>query len=59
LAQLYEEQNNFSEAERLFQWGLGVTRKSLGPEHPDVASLMTEYAALQEKMAAMINEPPT
>jgi cytochrome P450 len=30
LAHLYEEQENFSEADRLYRWGLGVSEKALG-----------------------------
>ena len=50
LAELYEEQANFSEADRLYKWGLDLTEHALGSEHPEVAQLMAQYAALQKKM---------
>ncbi|MBK9618735.1 MAG: tetratricopeptide repeat protein [Candidatus Obscuribacter sp.] len=52
LAQLYEEQENFEEADRLYQWGLGVSEKAFGAEHPEVAELVARYAALQRKIIA-------
>jgi hypothetical protein len=49
LAELYEESENFSEAHRLCKWGLDVS-EHVGVDHPDVAELMEQYAALQKKM---------
>ena len=51
LAELYEEKNDYSEADRLFRWGLGVSEKSLGAEHPEVVALVAQYEELQRKMA--------
>jgi len=36
LAQLYQAQRGFAEAEPLFQRALSIDEKTLGPEHPDL-----------------------
>ncbi|QQR60305.1 MAG: tetratricopeptide repeat protein [Candidatus Melainabacteria bacterium] len=52
LAHLYEDQENFEEADRLYRWSLGLCEKTLGVEHPEVAALMAKYASLQKKMVS-------
>jgi hypothetical protein len=54
LAELYEEKENFVEANRLYKWGIDVSGHALGKEHPDVAELMTQYTALLKKMGEHI-----
>ncbi len=46
LAALYKGQGHFAEAEPLYQRALAVYEKALGPEHPDVATSLENYAAL-------------
>jgi tetratricopeptide (TPR) repeat protein len=46
LALLYKAQGNYAEAEPLFQRSLAIREQALGPEHPDVATSLENYAAL-------------
>ena len=46
LASLYRAQSRFAQAEPLHQWALTLQRKALGPDHPEVAESLEEYAAL-------------
>ncbi len=39
-------QGRYAEAEPLFQRALAINEKALGPEHPDVAQSLENYAAL-------------
>jgi hypothetical protein len=59
LAELYEEQENYDEADRLFRWGLGVGEKALGSEHPEVTELMARYASLQKRMSENDEDTPS
>ena len=43
---LYHNQGRYSEAESLFQRSLAIWEKVLGPEHPDVATSLNNYAQL-------------
>ncbi len=51
LAALYEVQGNYAEAEPLYQRSLAIQEKALGPEHPDVATSLENYAALLRQTA--------
>ena len=46
LASLYQDQGNYAEAEPLYQRSLAIWEKALGPEHPNVAQRLENYAAL-------------
>ena len=46
LAALYQTQGNYAEAEPLYRRSLEIKEKALGPEHPDVATGLANYAAL-------------
>ncbi len=44
-------QGRYAEAEPLFQRALAINEKALGPEHPDVAQSLENYAALLRQTA--------
>ncbi len=46
LALVYDDQGRYAEAEPLYQRALPIFEKALGPEHPDVAQSLENYAAL-------------
>ena len=46
LGLLYNQQGRYSEAEPLYQRCLTILEKALGPEHPNVAQTLENYAAL-------------
>ena len=46
---LYHDQGKYAEAEPLYQRSLTIVEKALGPEHPDVATTLDNYAALLRK----------
>jgi tetratricopeptide (TPR) repeat protein len=46
LANLYYAQGKYAEAEPLYQRALGIREKALGPEHPNVATVLENYAVL-------------
>ncbi len=46
LAELYRAQGRYAEAEPHYQRALAILEKVLGPEHPDVATSLENYAAL-------------
>ena len=46
LALLYYTQGKHTEAEPLYQRSLAIQEKALGPEHPDVATSLENYAKL-------------
>jgi len=41
---LYSRQGQYAKAESLFQQALALREKALGPEHPDVATSLENYA---------------
>ena len=45
LAVLYDAQGQYAKAEPLYQRALAIAEKALGPEHPNVATFRTNYAA--------------
>ncbi len=47
---LYYAQGNYTEAEPLYQRALAIREKALGPEHPQVAQSLENYAALLRKL---------
>ncbi len=51
LAELYPAQGRYAEAEPLYQRALAISEKALGPEHPDVAQSLENYAALLRQTA--------
>ena len=50
LALFYDAQGKYAEAEPLFQRALAIVVKVLGPEHPNVAQMLENYAGLLRKM---------
>ncbi len=50
LAVLYNAQGKYVEAEPLYQRALAIREKALGPEHPAVATVLENYAALLHKL---------
>ncbi len=51
VAALYHAQGRYAEAEPLYQRSLAIWEKALGPEHPDVATSLENYAALLRETA--------
>ncbi len=51
LALLYKAQGHYAEAEPLYQRSLAIVEKALGPEHPDLATSLENYAALLRETA--------
>ena len=51
MAELYRVQGRYAEAEPLYQRALAIFETALGPEHPDVATSLENYAALLRKTA--------
>ena len=51
LALLYQAQGKYAEAEPLVKRALAIYEKALGPEHPDVARSLENYAALLRETA--------
>jgi len=49
LAALYDDQGNYAEAAPLYRRSLAIRENTLGPEHPDVAKVLDNYAALLRK----------
>ncbi len=47
LALLYDTQGRYAEAEPLIKRSLAISEKALGPEHPDVARSLENYAGLR------------
>ncbi len=46
---LYDAQGRYAEAEPLYKRSLSIREKALGPEHPNVAQSLENYAALLRK----------
>ncbi len=46
LAVLYRAQGKYTKAEPLYQRSLTIREKVLGPEHPNVATSLENYASL-------------
>ncbi len=51
LAALYQAQDRYAEAELFYSWSLAIYEKALGPEHPDVATSLENYAVLLRKIS--------
>ena len=50
MASLYYHQGKYTEAEPLYERSLAILEKALGPEHPQVAQSLDNYAALLHKL---------
>jgi tetratricopeptide (TPR) repeat protein len=46
LAELYQAQGNYAEAEPLYQRALTIYQQILGPEHPKTVSVLEGYTML-------------
>ena len=46
LAALYKSLGHYDAAESLFKRGLAISEKALGPDHPDVASILNNLSLL-------------
>ncbi len=49
LAELYQAQGNYADAEPLYQRSRTILERALGLEHPNVAQSLENYAALLRK----------
>ncbi len=49
LALLYAAQGRYAEAEPLYKRALAISEKALGPDHPNVATSLENYAAVLRK----------
>ncbi len=49
LALLYDTQGQYAQAEPLYLRALAILEKALGPEHPNVATSLENYADLLRK----------
>ncbi len=49
LAGVYQAQGNYAEAESLYQQALAIVKKTLGPDHPYVATVLENMADLYKK----------
>jgi hypothetical protein len=47
---LYSNQDRYAEAEPLFKRALAILEKALGPEHPNVATVLENRASLLRNM---------
>ena len=50
LASLYDAQGKYAQAEPLYQRSLAIYEKALGPDHPDVATVLENYSLLLRKI---------
>ena len=50
LARLYQAQGKYADAEPLHKRALAIWESALGPEHPNVAKGLENYASLRRKM---------
>ena len=50
LAELYQTQGKYAEAEPLYKRALAILTKAMGPDHPNVAMFLGNYAVLLRKM---------
>jgi tetratricopeptide (TPR) repeat protein len=46
LAEVYDAQGQYAQAEPLYKRSLGILEKTLGPDHPDVATSLNNLAGL-------------
>jgi tetratricopeptide (TPR) repeat protein len=46
LAEMYEAQGQYAQAEPLYKRSLAIREKALGPDHPDVATSLENMAVL-------------
>lgn len=49
LALLYTAESKYKEAEPLFKRSLEILEENLGPDHPNVATALENYAVLLDK----------
>ena len=52
LADLYERQGRYAEAQPLFERALAIRERAVGPDHPDTATSMNNLAAFYQRRAA-------
>ena len=50
LAQVYQAQGRFSEAEAVYQQALAHQESSLGSSHPEIANTLEKLAGLYKKL---------
>jgi tetratricopeptide (TPR) repeat protein len=48
LAELYQAQGKYSQAEPLYQRSLAIVERAVGPEHPNVATSLNNLARLYQ-----------
>jgi hypothetical protein len=49
LAKLYAKEGKDVQAKALYEQALAIQKKTLGPQHEDMAATLSDYAALQHK----------
>ncbi len=50
MGEVYRAQGKYNEAEPPYQRALAIDEKALGPDHPRVATVLENYAALLHKL---------
>jgi tetratricopeptide (TPR) repeat protein len=50
LAELYQAQGKYSEAENLYKRALVIWEKALGPDHPHIATVLENMAGFYRKI---------
>jgi tetratricopeptide (TPR) repeat protein len=53
LAGVYQAQGNYAEAESLYQQALAIVKKTLGPDHPYVATVLENISELYKETGRM------
>jgi hypothetical protein len=49
LAFFFQTHGHYARAESLFEWALAIQERTLGPDHPDVATSLENYADILRK----------
>jgi len=52
-AEVYQAQGRYAEAEPLYQWALAIVKKTLGPDHPYVATVLENISELYKETGRM------
>jgi CHAT domain-containing protein len=55
---LYDDQGKYAEAEPLYQRALSIREKALGPDHPDVAGVLSNLALLDLRQGKYAEAEP-
>ena len=58
LAELYQAQGRYADAEPLYKRSLAIREKALGPDHPDVATSLNNLAVLYQDQGRYADAEP-